>query len=184
MKIGLNPIDRLIRALQGQRTIYAALLSLYKEHFGDIKEWNLVALKPLLYEEQRLMRELNLLEQRRLAAVTRLASSLGVPPTEVKKHLTHKQLLELLEQTTLADEDPQEKKQQLKRLADLGIELAAAMQELTTAREPLLPLLQNALEYIDRNDPDRASEPSVYEADPKTGRRPTTRTTPVLDKKV
>ncbi|MCL2548636.1 MAG: hypothetical protein FWE76_05705 [Symbiobacteriaceae bacterium] len=187
MKIGLNPVDRLIRTLQGQRTVYAALLSLYQNHLGDIKEWNLVALKPVLLEEQRLMRELNLLEQRRLAAVSRLAVSQGIDPAEAKHNLAHKQILQLLTESIKGAEDRQLRTQmadQLKQLTELGNEIAADMARLTETREPLLPLLQNALNYIRRNDPEKTAGTAVYETPGRPKRRVASRNIPVIDKKV
>ena len=183
MKIGPSPIDRLIRTLQGQRTVYAALLSLYQNSLGDIKEQNLVALKPMLFEEQRLMRELNLYEQRRLQAVSRLAVSLGVEPLEAKRHLSHKEILALLEQSLVTAPDPV-MTQQRQQLEQLGKEIGEAMEKLTAAREPLLPLLQNAINYIERNDPERATGAAPYETPGGRRRPPATRNLPIIDKKV
>ena len=154
MRVRLHPADSLIQILQGQRDVYAALIALYRKHQDDLANWNLLALKPLLAEEQKRARELAVLEQRRLGAVTRLMMELGFQPPPHGEQLSHSQLLEHL---GLATEDLDEAAATRKRCQDLeklGRELRIGVQMLAELREPLQPLLQSALGFLDRNNPD------------------------------
>lgn len=171
MKIRLNPVDRLIQALEGQRAVYAALLMLYRDYQEAMQAWDLVALKPLLLDEQKLLRELHLLERRRLSAAAQLAKQFGLPGESPPRQ---SELLPLLEA----------KKAQ--KLESLGREIARDMEQLQSLREPLLPALESALAFLARHDTPPPSAPAAnpYGAAGKSARTARAVSTTFLDKKV
>ena len=213
MKIRLNPIDRLIQTLRGQRTVYAALVSLYHKHESDISEMNLAAIKPMLLEEQRLLKELGILEQHRLTAVSRLwqeivgedsnlleesqllqggaspvdatlvnVSKPAAPTMPINRQISHKELLLLL-QNYEANAKDFSWQQQVKELEVLGDALASIVAEVAAAREPLLPLLQSALTYIERSNRNQSPRQTPYGAAGKPSDK-SGRQGPTLDRKV
>jgi hypothetical protein len=174
MRIRLNPIDRLIQVLQGQRTVYAALLQLYKDNHKAMQEWDLVALKPLFAQEQKLLRELQLLEQRRSSTVAQLNRELSVNisvdkgeqssgveysadqgKSELLASLTMGKLLELLEENAELNKNSTgsiSSPAQRRNIKQLGEEILSSMSKIEDAREPLLSAIEAALGYLERND--------------------------------
>jgi len=131
--------------MQGQRTVYAALLVLYKQYAPAIAAWDLVTLKPLFSEEQRLLRELALLEQRRVTVATRLQKQY-LPQSE--ETLSLRQLMEAVS----SQETSPFSASHCSRLLKLGEGISQDMAELERLRAPLLPALSAALSFLERNE--------------------------------
>ena len=153
MRIRLYPIDRFIQVLQGQRALYAALLVLYQQHHAGIDDWDLVALRPLFSEEQRILHQLALLEQRRISSLSKLAAELNLPANPLPSQ-TH--LLAALRSCSGGD-NGHITADKSNRIEALGAEIKTLMSEVSQRRQPVEELLQNALGVLRRNDSDKVS---------------------------